>query len=210
MLPAKQVSTSGKPPDVKGMLSRVVIPTAVPVSMTTKACLRMLGYPLKHVAKKSEDDISGALDPLLKFVMALLEANDQIAELEKEGNLDRHTIYTQTRTMMPHVNAPSVFKGIFSSWGIELIETEGKGSSRDIPEGTILMEINVVANAVRYFERIKLKHCPRRKDKNNMLWPDEFSDAEQTTLRKFVKDQVNLIDGALETPESRLATIWEI
>jgi hypothetical protein len=44
----------------------------------------------------------------------------------------------------------------------------------------------------------------------NILWPDDFTDAEQKTLREFVGDQVKAIGIKLDTQERRLAAIWEI
>lgn len=170
----------------------------------------MLGYPLKNKHKNPDGDISDALEPLLNFAGTVVDASDQIMELEKRGGLRGRTIYSQTREAMPSIQALTIFTGLFSSWGIKLVKQKGHGSSKDISEDAILMEINVVANAVRYFERRQMKHCTRRKAESNMLWPNEFAEAERKALPTFVKDQLKLTDGAFESPESRLTTIWEI
>jgi hypothetical protein len=131
------------PPKIEGPITRVVIPKTVPVSITTRNCLTILKYPLEHDAKKTEDDISDALEPLIKFVVALVDTHSRLAERSKHTRVSYRDLYTETKKQMPKIRALAVFTGFFARWGIEVTApgisaqvTEQHGISED----TILME----------------------------------------------------------------------
>jgi hypothetical protein len=179
----------------------------------------LLKYPFSYAQKAIQDDISEALEPLMTFLLIYVEAESKVAHnpqrLDSENYLMSHRvhgeIYKFPSFTLRKISAPRVFHNFLSSWHIERVEVDHMQTAKysNIPDEVLLEEINVVASALRYRHRKWVKSYGSHTEAN-ILWPEDFTEYGQRTLRQYVGNKLKDIGTPLDTQEKWAAAIWEI